>query len=76
LCASVGHAAKGTTTYLELHHLVATSDGIEYLVDHHELTLFAPEEYRAAFEAAGLTFEVIGGPLPDRDRYVGELVAR
>lgn len=61
---------EGATTHLELHHLVATSDGVEYLVDHHQLTLFAPEDYEVAFASAGLTCEVVAGPLPGRDRYV------
>jgi hypothetical protein len=43
-------------------------------VEAHHLTLFADEEYRAAFERAGLTVEVVASPHPDRDRYVGTLV--
>lgn len=35
----------GNKTYLELHHLVANTDGIEYLIDHHQLTLFTGHEY-------------------------------
>jgi SAM-dependent methyltransferase len=60
----------GSTTHLEMHHLVATKDGIEHLVDHHELTLFAPEEYEAAFQVAGLVAEVVEGPMQGRDRYM------
>jgi hypothetical protein len=33
--------------------------------------LFEPAEYEAAFEAAGLSVEMVEGPMPDRDRYVG-----
>jgi SAM-dependent methyltransferase len=62
---------EGVKTYWEAHHLVATSDGIEHLVHHHELTLFAPEEYEAAFAAAGLAVEVVESPIPGRDRYIG-----
>ena len=35
------------------------------------MTLFSDDEYRAAFERAGLTVEVLVSPHPDRDRYVG-----
>ena len=60
----------GSTTHLEMHHLIATQDGIEHLVDHHQLTLFAPEEYEAAFGVAGLVAEVVEGPMQGRDRYI------
>jgi SAM-dependent methyltransferase len=61
----------GHRTFLEMHHLVSTANGIEHLVDHHELTLFAPHEYQAAFAGAGFTVETVPSPVPGRDRYVG-----
>jgi SAM-dependent methyltransferase len=61
----------GVNTTLELHHLVGTGDAVEYQVEAHHLTLFADDEYRAAFERARLTVEVVASPHPDRDRYVG-----
>jgi SAM-dependent methyltransferase len=61
----------GAATSLEMHHLVATAEGIEHLVDHHELTLFEPAEYERALAAAGLAFDVVASPMPDRDRYIG-----
>ena len=61
---------EGRATHLEMHHLVATLDGVDHLVDHHTLTLFAPEEYEAALAGAGLDFEVLPSPMPGRDRYV------
>jgi SAM-dependent methyltransferase len=61
----------GVVTFLEMHHLVATHGAIEHLVDHHRLTLFSERDYEAAFRVAGLALEVVAGPLPDRDRYVG-----
>jgi SAM-dependent methyltransferase len=66
---------EGDRTHLEMHHLVDTADGIEYLLDHHELTLFAPGDYDAAFRAAGLTVDTVESPLPGRDRYVGVTVS-
>jgi SAM-dependent methyltransferase len=62
---------EGSLTRLEMHHLVATPEGIEHVVDHHELTLFEPGSYEDAFERAGLRTEVVAGPLEHRDRYVG-----
>jgi SAM-dependent methyltransferase len=58
-------------TYLELHHLVATPDGIEHVVDEHRLTLFTEAEYETAFRDAGLAVERIDSPMPGRDRYIG-----
>jgi SAM-dependent methyltransferase len=65
---------QGDRTFLEMHHLVATAAGIEHLVDHHELTLFGPEHYVAAFRSSGLAVETVPGPMAGRDRYVGTLV--
>ena len=62
---------NGTRTTLELHHLVGSVDGVEHLVEAHEMTLFSDDEYRDAFDRAGLTVEVTVSPHPDRDRYVG-----
>jgi hypothetical protein len=42
---------------LDMHHLVGTPDGVEYFVEHLELTLFPRESYRAAMAAAGLAVE-------------------
>jgi len=50
---------------------VGSIDGIEYLVETQKMTLFSDDEYRRAFERAGLTVEVVAGPYPDRDRYIG-----
>jgi SAM-dependent methyltransferase len=61
----------GVRTTLELHHLIGSIDGVEHVVEEHEMTLFSDEEYRDAFERAGLTVEVVESPHPERDRYVG-----
>jgi hypothetical protein len=61
----------GESTFLEMHHLIGSADGIAHVVDHHELTLFAPEDYEAAFRVSGLTVDTVESPLPGRDRYVG-----
>jgi SAM-dependent methyltransferase len=62
---------EGDTTYLEMHHLIDTADGIEHVVDGHELTLFAPGHYEEAFRASGLAVDTVESPMPGRDRYVG-----
>lgn len=70
--ARVGRSRReGNRTTLELHHLVGSIDGIEHIVETHELTLFSDREYRNAFDRADLAAEVVASPHPDRDRYVG-----
>jgi len=61
----------GVHTTLELQHLVGSVDGIDHIVGSHALTLFDDDEYRGAFERAGLTVETVASPHPDRDRYIG-----
>lgn len=70
--ARVGRSRRdGNKTYLELHHLVGTMDGIEYLVDHHELSLFTDQEYEEAFRLSGLCVERVDSQMSGRDRYIG-----
>ncbi len=57
---------------LEMHHLVATSSGVEHLVDRHELTLFSDGDYGAALDAAGLIYERVPSPMHGRDRYIAK----
>ena len=45
---------RGDFAVTPMHHLVATPKGMEHFVEHHELLLAEPEEYKAAFAAAGL----------------------
>ena len=62
---------EGDRTTLEFRYLVATADGFETMEEVHVMTLFADEDYRAAFTRAGLEPEVVEGPMgPHRDRYV------
>jgi dTDP-3-amino-3,6-dideoxy-alpha-D-glucopyranose N,N-dimethyltransferase/dTDP-3-amino-3,4,6-trideoxy-alpha-D-glucopyranose N,N-dimethyltransferase/N-methyltransferase len=69
--ARVGVSRRdGRRTHLAMHHLVGTPDGVEHVVEHHELTLFDDAEYREAFRRADLAVEVVDSPLVDRDRYV------
>jgi len=61
----------GDRTVLDMRYLIATADsGFEQEQEIHELTLFSDEAYRAAFDAASLTAEVVPSPMQDRDRYV------
>jgi len=61
----------GDRTVLDMRYLIATADeGFEHEQEIHELTLFSDEAYRAAFEKASMTPEVVPSPMANRDRYV------
>lgn len=50
---------------IAFHYLIGSADGISHEVEHHVLGLFTWEQYRAAFEDAGLevTIDQTGGPM-------------
>jgi ubiquinone/menaquinone biosynthesis C-methylase UbiE len=52
-------------TVMDFHYLVVSADGVERFTEEHTLGLFTWEQYRAAFEAAGLetTIDRTGGPM-------------
>ena len=63
---------EGNTTFLDMHHLIGSSDGIEYAVDTHVLTLFDTGQYQEALKDAGLIdIETIESPMTGRDRLIG-----
>jgi SAM-dependent methyltransferase len=63
---------RGSTTFLDMHHLIGSADGIEHVVDRHELTLFETGQYEEALRDAGLVdIESVESPMPARDRYIG-----
>jgi SAM-dependent methyltransferase len=62
---------EGRTTRLAMHHLIAQDSGVDYVVDHHRLTLFTRDEYQTAFHRAGLDVDTTNSPMPGRDRYIG-----
>ncbi|MHB8612399.1 MAG: class I SAM-dependent methyltransferase [Candidatus Dormibacteraceae bacterium] len=61
----------GLITELDMHHLVQTTEGVDYFKEHHRLALTPTSDYVAAVERAGLTARVIPDYMPNRDRIVG-----
>jgi SAM-dependent methyltransferase len=63
---------EGNKTFLDMHHLIGSLQGIDHVVDVHEMTLFEATQYEGAMQRAGLTaVAAIPSPLPGRDRYIG-----
>jgi ubiquinone/menaquinone biosynthesis C-methylase UbiE len=65
ICRMSRSGREGDVSVMDFHYLVATADGIEHTTERHELGLFTWDQYRAAFEDAGLTTTVQrdGGPM-------------
>jgi SAM-dependent methyltransferase len=63
-------------TFLDMHHLIGSDDGIEHVVDVHNMTMFDASHYADALRLGGLiAIETMDGPTPGRDRYVGVTAA-
>ena len=43
----------GSLSIMDMHHLVATDDGVKHFVERHEMGLFTKEEYQQAFTQEG-----------------------
>jgi SAM-dependent methyltransferase len=48
---------RGDVSVVDFHYLVATPDGVEHLIEPHELGLFTVDQHLDAFRAAGLAVE-------------------
>ncbi|MEA1871291.1 MAG: class I SAM-dependent methyltransferase [Candidatus Bipolaricaulota bacterium] len=64
--------AKGRLSYFDLHHLIATPEGTEHIVEHHELGLFTTEEIGDILENAGLSVAHDSDGLTGRGLFIGE----
>jgi SAM-dependent methyltransferase len=67
---SVSHVV-GALSVMDMHHLVATPDGVQHFAERHEIGLFTHEEYVSAFEAAGLRVAHEAEGLIGRGLYLG-----
>ena len=67
---------EGDVSMLDMHHMVASSSGVERFFERHELRLFTHEQYVSAFAAAGLVPVFDAEGLDGRGLYVGLASAR
>ncbi len=62
---------EGTVSMLDFNYLVASTDGVDYFHERHELGLFTHQEYIAALEEQGLEVTHLADGLMGRGLYVG-----
>jgi SAM-dependent methyltransferase len=61
----------GRISFFDLHYLIGTLEGVEHLVERHELGLFEVEEMQSAFTQAGLQVAYDEEGLTGRGLYLG-----
>jgi ubiquinone/menaquinone biosynthesis C-methylase UbiE len=61
----------GALSILNFYYMVGTPDGVDYFTERHEMGLFTPDEYVAAFRAAGLEVTHDAEGLMNRGLYIG-----
>ena len=61
----------GRISVFDLHHLIGTPEGTEYVVDHHRMGLFEIDEMQCVLEGEGLTVEYDTGGLTGRGLFIG-----
>ena len=60
---------------IDFHYLVRDPDGVEHFTESHTMGMFTDEDYRAAFEAAGLEVELDEKGSMGRGLYLGRRAA-
>jgi len=66
-----GVRRDGERTFLDMHYLIGTAEGIEHVHEQHANALYDAHDYREAFAAAGCSVEVDPEGLIGRGLYVG-----
>jgi hypothetical protein len=70
VCRMYVTAAEGQVSVFESEYLVATPAGVRHFTERQELGLFSDQEYRAAFNTAGLEVMDASGNLFGYGLYV------
>ncbi|MBA2557797.1 MAG: class I SAM-dependent methyltransferase [Chloroflexi bacterium] len=67
-----GSRVKGNLSIMDYHYLVTRPGQVEHLTESHSLGLFTDDEYRSAFEHAGLSVEHDADGLMGRGLWIGQ----
>lgn len=62
----------GLISFFDLHYLIATPEGTEHIVEHHELGLFTTDEINGILKNAGLSVTHDPDGLTGRGLFIGE----
>ena len=65
---------EGLLAIMDFAYLVATPEGLQHFSERHEAALFTDDEYRQAFNAAGLVVEHDEHGLIGRGLYIGQSI--
>jgi dTDP-3-amino-3,6-dideoxy-alpha-D-glucopyranose N,N-dimethyltransferase/dTDP-3-amino-3,4,6-trideoxy-alpha-D-glucopyranose N,N-dimethyltransferase/N-methyltransferase len=68
--------SDGPFSHMEMHYLHGAPGSIDHVVEHHEMRLHTEEEYRLAFERAGLAVERRDPGPSGRGLYIGSRLSR
>lgn len=71
VCRMSVSRVEGRLSIMDMHHLVATPEGVEHFVEHHEMGLFTHDEFLSAVAAAGLNPVYNEQGLTGRGLYMG-----
>jgi SAM-dependent methyltransferase len=71
VCRVSTNGQRGHVSTFDLHWTIATADGVDQFVEHHELGLWTIDEYTDAFTRAGLVVEHDPVGLIGRGLFVG-----
>lgn len=76
ICRQTVSRKEGDRSVFDFHWLVARrNQGVEHIVDHHELHLYQPDEIITALESAGFAVHRPGdGPGPERGLFIAKKV--
>lgn len=64
---------KGDIAVMDFHYLVGSTGRIDSFIEHHELALFSWDQYRSAFEHAGLEPDIDESGLIGRGLVLGQV---
>ena len=73
ICRMTHVALEGRQSILHMNYLIGIpGEGVEHLAEQHDMTLFTHDEYRAAFEQAGLKIMYDKDGLMGRGLYISK----
>jgi hypothetical protein len=73
ICRMSLSGRQGNLSLIPLHYLIATPEGVEYVREDHELTLYTVDEMLAFFHRAGFNAKYDPEGISGRGLYIAKL---